>query len=258
MEKSEKNSKKPNDPRSNRRHGLSGDQGVKYATGQGDVGNQASPGNNNTTGRKNIQLRNKIRIGTWNVRGLLKDGKLKILESELERCNSTITGISETHWRDSGHFDTGKYTIYYSGNDNSFAGVAIAIPKQWNSSVLGYNPVNDRIISIKLNASPISINIIQVYAPTSAADDDVVETFYNQLETCMSQVPKREILIVLGDFNAKIGSTRFESSLRHIVGPYGLGTRNDRGERLFQFAADNNLTIMNTVFKHHPRRLYVD
>lgn len=256
MEMSKNNFKKASDPRGIRRHDLSGDRGAKCATGQDDVGNQASPGKY-ATGRRTIQLRNKIRVGTWNVRGLLKDGKLKILESELERCNSTITGISETHWKDSGHFDTGKHTIYYSGKENnSFGGVAIAIPKLWNNSVLGYNPVNERIMSIKIDASPVPINIVQVYAPTSTADDDIMETFYNELETCMDQVPKREPLIVLGDFNAKVGSTKNESGLRHIVGLYGLGTRNDRGERLIQFAADNNLTIMNTVFKQHPRRLY--
>lgn len=246
----------PSDPRSDRRHDLSGKHGVKSATGQAGAGNQAPPGNNDT-GRPKIKLRNKFRVGTWNVRGLLAAGKLRILEAELERCNSTITGLSETHWKNSGHFDTEKHTIYFSGNENSsFAGVAIAIPKVWNGSVLGYDPISERIMAIKLSASPTPINIVQVYAPTSAASDGTVEDFYAQLETCIAKVPNRELLIVLGDFNAKVGSTKADINLRNIVGEYGLGVRNERGERLIQFAADNNLTIMNTVFKHHFRRLY--
>ncbi|XP_071580583.1 craniofacial development protein 2-like [Temnothorax nylanderi] len=177
--------------------------------------------------------------------------------AELEQCNTIITGISETHWKRSGHFDTEKYTFYFSGNEtNSFAGVAIAIPKQWNKSVLGYNPINERLISIKLSASPTPLNIIQAYSPTSTAEDKVVECFYNQLETCITKIPKKELLIVLGDFNAKIGDTSMDMSLRNTVGNYGLGIRNDRGDRLLQFATDNGMTIMNTVFKQHPRRLY--
>lgn len=62
--------------------------------------------------------------------------------------------------------------------------------------------------------------------------------------------------MIIGDFNAKVGTTVLDVGLRNIVGHYGLGCRNSRGERLIQFAADNNFTIMNTVFKHHPRRLY--
>lgn len=74
--------------------------------------------------------------------------------------------------------------------------------------------------------------------------------------SCITRIPRKEFLIVLGDFNAKIGDTSMDTSLRNIVGNYGLGIRNDRGDCLLQFATDNGMTIMNTVFKQHPRRLY--
>lgn len=173
----------PDDPRSDRRFGFSGTQSVKLATGRGNVGNQASPGKH-ATGRQQFQLRKNTRIGTWNVRGLLDEGKLHILDNELQRCNTIITGLSETHWKNSGHKDLVKHTIFFSGDDSSsHAGVAIAIPKHLTKAVLGYNPVSNRIISMKISASPTPLNIIQVYAPTSAAKDEDVEKFYNDIES---------------------------------------------------------------------------
>ncbi|KAI8441389.1 hypothetical protein MSG28_015004 [Choristoneura fumiferana] len=250
------NVRPPSDPRSDRRPGLSGAEGVKWVTGHQDASNQASYGKN-ATGNRNVNLRREHRIGTWNVRGLLGVGKLHILERELERCKLTITGISETHWKDSGHFDSGKHTFYFSGNDkSSFSGVAIAIPKSWKNSVLGYHPINDRIISIKLSASPTPLNVIQIYAPTSSAKDEEIEDFYCQLESSVANIPKRELVLIIGDFNAKVGNTTMDTGIRDIVGNYGHGVRNPRGERLIEFAADNNMAIMNTMFKHHPRRQY--
>lgn len=256
MKRSNKNTRQPGDPRSDRRSELSGNQSVKWVTGHEAVGDQATHGNY-ATGKKKIPLRNDIRIGTWNVRGLNEEGKLHVLDYELDRCNTLIAGLSETHWKESGHKSLEKHTIFFSGNESSsFAGVAIAIPTPWVGSVLGYNPVNERIITMKISASPCALNIIQVYAPTSAATDEEIEDFYYQLEDCINNIPKREILMVIGDFNAKVGITAADVGLRNIIGNYGLGCRNNRGERLIQFAADNSFTIMNTVFKHHPRRLY--
>lgn len=212
-------------PRSDRRPELSGAGGVKLATGHGDAGNQASHGKH-ATGRS-FRLRRQHLFGTWNARGLLEKHKLPVLEKEMERCKLAFTGISETHWRGSGHFDSEKHTIYFSGDDrSSFTGVAVAIPKMWKGAVLGYNPISDRIISIKLSASPTPLNIMQVYAPTSTSSDESVEIFYRELESSIAAVPKRELLLIIGDFNAKVGETTMDDGIRNIVGRYDLGVRN--------------------------------
>lgn len=78
------------------------------------------------------------------------------------------------------------------------------------------------------------------------------------LEDTIAIFKPKGIVIVMGDFNAKIGSTAADTHLRKTVAPYGRGTRNKRGNRLIQLATDNNLSIMNTMFKHHKRRLYLD
>ena len=93
---------------------------------------------------------------------------------------------------------------------------------------------------------------IQVYAPTGEHSDSEVEMFYEDVKSALKQVKKDDILIVMGDMNAKVGDEKFGST----VGNYGLGSRNDRGTRFVQFCEENELVITNTFFKHHPRRLY--
>lgn len=253
MRAQNKNVRSPCEPTSNRRRVASGARGVKLATGHVVVGDQASHGNS-TTGNS-IKLRRIQTIGTWNVRGLNDPGKLTILEREVVRVGVNICGLSETHWKGSGHFSTEHHVIYFSGNDiNSRNGVAFLLPLHQKNCVMGYEPVSDRIISIKIKAQPMDINIVQVYAPTSTATDGAIEEFYSDLETTISKVPNRELLVILGDMNSKIGENA--NQLAKCAGRFGLGKRNERGERLIQFAAENDLLITNSLFKHHPRRLY--
>lgn len=242
----------PSDPTSNWRLLGSGPEGVKWATGHGDVGDQA-PHGNWATGMK---LWTANRIGTWNVRGLREAGKLAIIEREV--APYSIVGFSETHWTGRGHFATNNgNVIYFSGHENqSRNGVAVWINKRDRNAVKEYRAVSDRIVVVRLESKPANINIVQIYAPTSEADDMEIEAFYADLEDTLGTFPNREITIIMGDFNAKIGETTEDNDLRDVVGKYGLGIRNERGERLLNFCTDNSLFIANTGFKHHPRRLY--
>ena len=97
-------------------------------------------------------------------------------------------------------------------------------------SLLGYWAISDRIVLMKFKGQPFNIAVIKVYAPTSDADDNEIEEFYQKLDTSRAQCRSQEVLIVMGDFNAKIGEGRDED----IVGPYGLGNRNERCDRLFE------------------------
>lgn len=245
----------PSDPASTRRRTASRADGDKLATGRVDVDPRKSHGNLAT--RKNPQRLDNTRIATWNVRGLNKAGKLQILENELTRCKIDIAGISETHWQGHGHFGTSNYKVYYSGTENrSIHGVGFLVSNRLNKAILGYETINERIITIKINSQPCIVNIVQLYAPTSEADEDTVEEFYRTIETTISKIPNKEILILMGDYNAKVGSTLADNHIRTVVGRHGIGTRNERGERLIQFSIDNKLTIANTIFTQHKRRLY--
>lgn len=206
-----------------------------------------------------LNARKDTRIGTWNTRGLRQTGKLHIVEREALAGELDVLSIAETHWRGEGHFRTKTgNTVYFSGSGSeSRNGVALMISGPTAKAVLGYEAVNDRIITIKIKSRPININVIQVYAPTAELIEEEIEAFYDKLSRTINALPKQEIHIILGDLNAKIGqATTTEDSLKQILGPFGLGTRNARGERMLQFCQEQNLAVANTLFQNHNRRLY--
>ena len=104
-----------------------------------------------------------------------------------------------------------------------------------------------------MSAKPKNITIIQVYAPMSDHDDQELEEFYEQVENTIKKVPKKDITIVQGDFNAKVGPDAYKD-WRGTIGQYGTGETNERGLRLLEFASSQRLTIANTLFPHKPSR----
>ena len=89
-----------------------------------------------------------------------------------------------------------------------------------------------------------------MYAPTSTAEEEEVEQFYEDLDKAMKCLKSQDIKIVMGDFNAKVGSERVEN----IIGPWGIGEENERGERLIEWCKENGFMISNTWYQNHPRR----
>ena len=131
----------------------------------------------------------KTNIATWNIRSM-QQGKLDIVKLEMERTRIDILGISELKWTGIGHFQSDNHTVYFSGNENyRQSGVAFVVNKAIQKSVLGYNTANDRIISIRIQASPCNITIIQVYAPTTAAKTEETDNFYHELQNVMDAAP---------------------------------------------------------------------
>ena len=104
---------------------------------------------------------------------------------------------------------------------------------------------------LKLKAKPFDIAIIPTYAPTSSHSDEI-EEHYEEINKMLKEVKSTGVLIIAGDFNAKIG----KGSYQDLVGNYGLGDRNPRGDRLLQFCIEKNLVVTNTTFQHPNRLLY--
>lgn len=202
-----------------------------------------------------IRITKNQRLATWNVRGLARAGKTQIVEREMQRYRVSVLGLSETHWRGSGHYLTmAGNTIYYSGSDETtHYGVAVIVSGEWNKAVTEYRAINDRIMLIRFNTGPCKLNMFQVYAPTSVADAQEREEFFQTLSSHIERMPKKEITLVLGDFNSKVGK---ETISNGVCGTHGLGNRNDSGEELIQFCQENEMIIANTWFQHHPRRIY--
>ena len=107
-------------------------------------------------------------------------------------------------------------------------------------------------ISVHLQGKPFNITIIQVYAPTSNAEEAEVEWFYEELQDLLELTPKKDVLFIIGDWNAKVGSQETPGE----TGKFGLGMRNEAGQRLTEFCRENALVIANTLFQQHKRRLY--
>ncbi|XP_064138673.1 craniofacial development protein 2-like [Loxodonta africana] len=191
-------------------------------------------------------------IGTWNVRSM-NLGKLEIVKNEMERINIDILGISELKWTGIGHFELDNHLVYYAGNDNSKRnGVAFIIKKNISRSILKYNAESDRITSIRLQGRPVNKTIIQIYPPTTRAKNEEIEDFYQLLQSEIDQTCNQDALIITGDWNAKVGNKEEGS----VTGKYGLGDRNNAGDRKIEFCKTNDFFIANTFFHQHKRRLY--
>ena len=108
------------------------------------------------------------------------------------------------------------------------------------------------MISVRFQGKLFNITVIQVYAPTSNAEEAEVEQFYEDLQYLLQLMPKKAILFIIGDWNAKVGSQEIPG----VTGKFGLGVQNEAAQRLTEFSQENTLVIANTLFQQHKRRLY--
>lgn len=196
---------------------------------------------------------NILTAATWNVRTLVDLDRLEEVIQDMENLKIGILGLSEMRWKGSGDsMSVQGYKIIYSGGDKHEKGVGFIIGPEKARAVKGYWAISDRIILVKIRATPVDINFIQVYAPTSTSSEEDIEDFYSGLDDVVRQCKHHEVLIVIGHFNAKVGNMETYG----VTGKFGLGERNVRGEKLVEWAEVNNLVVGNTLFKQHTRRLW--
>ena len=108
------------------------------------------------------------------------------------------------------------------------------------------------MISVHFQGKPFNITVIQVYAPTSNAEEAEVEQFYEDLQDLLELTPPKDVLFVIGDWDAKVGSQETPG----VTGKFGLGVQNEARQRLIEFWQENTLVITNTFFQQPKRRLY--
>ena len=107
------------------------------------------------------------------------------------------------------------------------------------------------MISVHFQGKPFNTTVIQIYAPTSNTEAEV-EWFYEDLQELLELTPKKDVLFIIGDWNAKVGSWETPG----VTGKFGLGVRNEAAQRLIEFCQENALVIANTLFQQHKKRLY--
>ena len=108
------------------------------------------------------------------------------------------------------------------------------------------------MISVHFQGKPFNITVIQVYTLTNNAEEAEVELFYEDLQDLLELTPKKDVLFIIGDWNAKVGSQEIPG----VTGKFGLGVQNEARQRLIEFCQENALVIANTLFQQHKRRLY--
>ena len=170
------------------------------------------------------------RIATWNVRTLHQPGKTDNVIVEMNRLKISALGLCEVRWTGTGQFQKDEKTISYSGGEQHQHGVALRLGKTFAKSIQAVWPNNERILLVRLKASPVAINIIVAYAPTAVSEEEEIDSFYTDLDEVFAQCKRNEVNLIMGDLNANVGCDR----TGNIVGPFGPGEYNDRGERLVE------------------------
>ena len=144
-----------------------------------------------------------------------------------------------------GEFNSDDHYIYYCGQESLRRnGAAIMVNKRVQNALLRCNLKNDRMISVHFQGKPFNITVIQVYAPTSNAEEAEVERFYEDLQDLLELTPQNNVLFIIGDWNVKVGSQETPG----VTGKFGLGIQNEAGQRLIEFCQENALVIADTLF----------
>ena len=193
--------------------------------------------------------RTHIRMGTINI-ATMKDKEEEIVFMMKER-NLDILGVCETRTKNEGqkkiHED---FRYIYKGNREGRHGVGFILSPVFAERVSQIIYKSERIISISIEINNIGISLIMVYAPQQGRSVEEKEEFYENLQETYDSVKNRNNIILLGDWNGHIGTTR--EGLEGVLGAFSIGNLNAEGRRITDFCTINNLAIMNTFYPHQP------
>ena len=171
------------------------------------------------------------KIGTWNVRTMFEANKAAQIARQRRAYNITVLGLCETRWTQSGQVRLNtREMILYSGHEEEDAhhteGVAFMLSHEAQNALISWEAAGpgSSIASYKTKKENIKLNIIQCYAPTHDKDEETKEDFYNKLQTLCDKLKEKDMTILMGDLNAKIGSDN--SGYEEVMGRQGLGKMN--------------------------------
>ena len=183
----------------------------------------------------------------------MNQGKLEVVKQEMARVHVDILGISKLKWTGMGTFNSDDHYIYYCGQESLRGnGVARRVNRRVRNAALGCVLKNERMISVRFQGKPFNTTVIQVYAPTCNAEEAEGERFYEDLQDLLELTPKKDVLFIIGDWNAKVENQEIPG----VTGKFGLGVQNEAGQRLIELCQENTLVIANTLFQQHKRKLY--
>ena len=239
----------------------------------------------------------EVSVGCWNMRSLVEsegpketsvsrpggrgvavERKASFMVREMRRFGVNIMGISETKWFGAAVYDVDGFTLLHSGRPlpedspmerNEGVGIVLdpTLSAAWRAGGEIWKAVSSRIILAKFKLqvpttrSCVQVSVVSVYAPTYRASNEIKEEFFSDLQNTLNNIDQEDFLILVGDFNARVGSSDRESSemastWEGVRGYHGVGRENDAGKELLSFCALNELTLMNTFFEKHTTYKY--
>ena len=226
----------------------------------GDIHPNPGPVFPGSTRHPNLQ---HLVVGAWNVRTLLETKRTHarpsaIVARELDRYGLDIAALSETRILGESMFEEigGGYTFFLKGKpvgDKHYHGVGFAIRTKLVKHLDGMLPVgiNERLMTMSFPLEGSILSIISAYAPTLAQSDETKDYFYGALSDALDKIPSTNKLLLMGDFNARVGSDN--TSWENTIGRHGVGNVNSNGTRLLSLCAQNGLCITNTFFQQPDR-----
>ena len=173
----------------------------------------------------------------------MNQGKLEVVKQEMARVNINILRISKLKWTGMGEFSSDNHYIYYCGQESHRRnGVALIVNKRVQNAVFGCSLKNDRMISVHFQGKTFNITVIQVYDPTSNAEEAEVEQFYEDLQDFLEITPKKHVLFIIGDWNTKVGSQEIPGVTVNLALDY----------RMKKVKANRDLRREHTGHSKHP------
>ena len=189
-----------------------------------------------------------------NLQDLEDSRKTAVISSELMRLNVDIAALQETRLPDTGSIKERDYTFYWQGKVSSEPmehGVDCAVKNSLLSMVEPGSNGSERLLTLRLNTITGPVTLVSVYAPTLTSTPEMKDKFYENLSSVINSISRNDQLILLGDFNARVGADH--DSWPSCLGKFGVGKMNENGQRLLELCTFHNLCIANTYFQTKPQ-----
>lgn len=187
-------------------------------------------------------------VATWNVRGTFTEGTLIRLTQIMEKYTIKLMAIQETKQKGNYIQEIGNYIFFNSGAEDRMLGTGFVISKSLKRSIIDFTPISNRICKLRIRSKYRKISIINVHCLTEDKDIEEKEKFYEDIEKIYNDIPRYDVKMVMGDFNAKLGK---EEMYKPVIGDYSKHNEtNENGKKLIEFATERDLRIMTTYFEH--------
>ena len=224
-----------------------------------------APGNNKRKMSKMSKKRSALKLGCWNVQTMMPSlsqdlqdisncRKTAVINDKLKRLNVDIATLQETWLANAGTLKERDYTFFWQGKSSDEPrehGVGFAVKNSLLSMVEPGSSSSEQLLNLHLNTTEGPVTLISVYAPTLSATPDAKDEFYGNLASTIRNIPSTEQLVLLGDFNTRVGADN--NSWPSCLDLFGVGKMNENRQWLLELCVFHNLCIINSFFKTKPQ-----